>query len=65
MPGKKLHQSVKTSDALKNRRSGISAGETLGVQSTPTIYINGRKVPCCPPPAVYDALIDIELKKTR
>ena len=51
--------------ALQTVRTDASLGKQVKVGSTPTIYINGRKVPCCPPPAVYDALIDIELKKTR
>ena len=51
--------------ALQTVRTDASLGKLVKVSSTPTIYINGRKVPCCPPPAVYDALIDIELKKAQ
>ena len=51
--------------ALQTVRADASLGKRVKVGSTPTIYINGRKVPCCPPPAVYDALIDIELKKAQ
>lgn len=51
--------------ALQTVRADASLGKQVNVGSTPTIYINGRKVPCCPPPAVYDALIDIELKKAK
>jgi uncharacterized membrane protein/protein-disulfide isomerase len=51
--------------ALQTVRADASLGKQVKVSSTPTIYINGRKVPCCPPPAVYDALVDIELKKTK
>ena len=51
--------------ALQTVRTDASLGKLVKVSSTPTIYINGRKVPCCPPPAVYDALIDIELKKAK
>jgi protein-disulfide isomerase len=51
--------------ALQTVRTDASLGKLLNVGSTPTIWINGRKVPCCPPPAVYDALVDIELKKAR
>jgi protein-disulfide isomerase/uncharacterized membrane protein len=51
--------------ALQTVRTDASLGKLLNVSSTPTIYINGRKIPCCPPPAYYDAFIDIELKKTK
>lgn len=51
--------------ALQTVKTDASLGKLVKVNSTPTIYINGRKIPCCPPPAVYDALIDIELKKAK
>lgn len=51
--------------ALQTVKTDAGLGKLVNVSSTPTIYINGRKVPCCPPPAVYDALIDIELKKAK
>jgi protein-disulfide isomerase len=47
-------------------RTDAGLGKLFNVSSTPTIYINGRKVnPSVLPPAYYDALIDIELKKTQ
>jgi uncharacterized membrane protein/protein-disulfide isomerase len=52
--------------ALQTVRTDAGLGKLLNVNSTPTIYVNGRKVnPSVLPPAYYDALIDIELKKTR
>jgi protein-disulfide isomerase len=51
--------------ALQTVRTDASLGKLVGVGSTPTIFINGRKIPCCPPPAYYDAFIDIELKKAK
>lgn len=49
--------------ALETVKTDAGLGKLLGVKSTPTIFINGRSIPCCPPPAYYDAFIDIELKK--
>jgi len=51
--------------ALQTVKTDASLGKLVNVKSTPTIYINGRLIPCCPPPAYYDAFIDIELKKTK
>ena len=50
---------------LQTVRTDASLGKLVNVSSTPTIFINGRKIPCCPPPAYYDAFIDIELKKAK
>jgi protein-disulfide isomerase len=49
-----------------NKYAGIVAediklGETLGVQSTPTIYINGRAVLGAQPFDVFQSVIDEEL----
>lgn len=48
--------------ALQTVRTDASLGKLVQVSSTPTIFINGRRIPCCPPPGMYDALIDIALK---
>jgi protein-disulfide isomerase len=37
----------------------------MKVTGTPTVFVNGRRIPCCPPSAYFDALIDIELKKAK
>jgi uncharacterized membrane protein/protein-disulfide isomerase len=50
---------------LQTVRTDASLGKLVQVSSTPTIFINGRKIPCCPPPAMYDALIDIALKESK
>jgi uncharacterized membrane protein/protein-disulfide isomerase len=50
---------------LQTVRTDASLGKLVAVKSTPTIFINGRSIPCCPPPAYYDAFIDIELKKAK
>jgi uncharacterized membrane protein/protein-disulfide isomerase len=50
-------------EVLKTVTADANLGKSLGVGSTPTIYINGRKVPCCPPPAVYDAFIEMAMRE--
>jgi protein-disulfide isomerase len=51
---------------LETVKTDAGLGKMLNVKSTPTIYINGRMLnPSIMPPAYYDALIDIELKKAQ
>jgi uncharacterized membrane protein/protein-disulfide isomerase len=50
---------------LQTVRADTMLGKQVQVGSTPTIFINGKKIPCCPPPAMYDALIDIALKEAK
>ena len=51
---------------LQTVRTDASLGKLLNVRGTPAIYINGKLLnPSIAPPAYYDALIDIELKKAR
>jgi protein-disulfide isomerase/uncharacterized membrane protein len=52
--------------ALTEVRTDASLGGVLGVTSTPTFFINGRKLPAGVPPAQYvDALIELELQRTK
>jgi uncharacterized membrane protein/protein-disulfide isomerase len=52
--------------ALQAVRADVGLGALLNVNSTPTIFINGRRIPGgAAPPAVYDALIEIELKNAK
>jgi hypothetical protein len=60
--------------ALQEVKTDASMGGLLKVGSTPTVYLNGRMIAGrtpqgqslpLPPPAYIDALIDIELKRTR
>ncbi len=52
--------------ALQAVRADVEQGAKLGVNSTPTIYINGRKIPGGGlPPAYYDAIIEMELKNAK
>jgi protein-disulfide isomerase len=43
----------------------VKLGETLGVQSTPTIYINGRPVLGAQPFDVFQSVIDEELSPKK
>jgi protein-disulfide isomerase len=45
-------------------RNGVAQGSRLGVNSTPTIYINGRLVAGAQPYEVFAAVIDEELSRT-
>ena len=52
--------------ALQEVKADASLGGQLGVSSTPTFFINGRK--CRPgviPAALLDALIELELKRAK
>jgi protein-disulfide isomerase len=45
-------------------QADLDLGEKMGVNSTPTIYINGRAVIGAQPFEVFKAIIDEELAKT-
>ena len=52
--------------ALEEVKTDANLGGVLGVTSTPTFFINGRKLPAGVPPAQYvDALIELELQRTK
>jgi protein-disulfide isomerase len=46
-------------------RDGVAEGSRLGVNSTPTIYINGRVLSGAQPYETFVAVIDEELAKTK
>ncbi len=53
-------------DALKEVKADANLGGRLGVGSTPTIVLNNRKLPAgVVDPAALDALIDLELKRSK
>ena len=55
---------VRYAAALETVKTDASLGHMLGVNSTPTIFINGRKIPGGgQPPAIYDMIIELALKK--
>ena len=46
-------------------RDGVSQGTQLGVNSTPTVYINGRRLSGAQPYEAFATVIDEELSKTK
>jgi uncharacterized membrane protein/protein-disulfide isomerase len=51
---------------LETVRADAALGARLKVTSTPTIFINGKVLnPSILPPAVYDAIIELELAKAK
>jgi uncharacterized membrane protein/protein-disulfide isomerase len=47
-------------------RTDASIGSSLGVNSTPSFFVNGRRIPGGGmPPQYFEALIDLELKKAK
>ena len=53
-------------EALKAVRADAVLGGQLGVGSTPTVFLNGRKLGAgVVDPAALDALIDLELKLAK
>jgi len=47
-------------------RTDASIGTSLGVNSTPSFFVNGRRIPGGGmPPQYFEALIDLELKKAK
>jgi|SRR5688572_682413 uncharacterized membrane protein/protein-disulfide isomerase len=50
--------------ALETVKTDASLGHLMGVKSTPTIFINGRQIPGGgQPPAIYDMIIELALRK--
>ena len=53
-------------DALKEVKADANLGGQIGVGSTPTIVLNNRKLPAgVVDPSALDALIDLELKRSK
>jgi len=53
-------------DALKDVKGDANMGGLLGVASTPTLFLNGRKLPAgVVDPAALDALIEMELQRAQ
>jgi protein-disulfide isomerase len=54
---------LSSSSHQANVRADLEQGERMGVNSTPTIYINGRAVIGAQPFEVFKSIIDEELAK--
>jgi protein-disulfide isomerase len=53
-------------EALKQVRADAVLGGQLGVTSTPTVFLNGKKLGIgLVDPSALDALIEIELKRAK
>jgi protein-disulfide isomerase len=46
-------------------RDGVAQGTRLGVNSTPTIFVNGRRISGAQPYEVFAAIIDEELSRSK
>ena len=60
-----FNQCLDTSKHAERVRDGVSEGGALGVNSTPTIFINGRRLSGAQPYEVFAAVIDEELARAK
>lgn len=52
--------------AIQEVKADVAAGTSLGVTSTPTFFINGRRIPGGGlPPQYFEAAIELELKRAK
>jgi protein-disulfide isomerase len=51
--------------ALNEVKADVALGSRLGVKSTPTFFINGRRIAGGLQPAAFEAAIELELKRAR
>jgi protein-disulfide isomerase len=56
---------TKYATALQEVKADSALGGLLGVNSTPTFFINGRKVPQILAPQYFAAIIELELKRAK
>jgi protein-disulfide isomerase len=59
----KFNACLESSTHKANVQADLDQGEKMGVNSTPTIYINGRAVVGAQPFGVFKSIIDEELAK--
>ena len=58
-----FNQCLDSSKYGERVRDGLSEGNQLGVNSTPTVFINGRRLSGAQPYEVFAAVIDEELSR--
>jgi len=51
--------------AIQEVKTDAATGAVLGVQSTPTFFINGRRLKGGLPPQYFEAAVDLELKRAK
>ncbi len=59
----KFDQCLDAGTHTANVQADVDLGSQMGVQSTPTLYINGRIVTGAQPASVFEAIIDDELAR--
>ena len=59
----KFDQCLDSGIHAANVQADVELGSQMGVQSTPTLYINGRVVTGAQPSSVFEAIIDEELAR--
>ncbi len=59
----KFDQCLEAGTHAANVQADVDLGSQMGVQSTPTLYINGRIVTGAQPASVFEAIIDDELAR--
>jgi predicted DsbA family dithiol-disulfide isomerase len=63
MDATKFNACLDSSKYAERVRDGVAAGTRLGVNSTPTLYINGRMLMGAQPYDTFAAIIDEELAR--
>jgi protein-disulfide isomerase len=65
LDGGKFGACLDSSKFSERVRDGVASGTRLGVDSTPTFYVNGRRLSGAQPYEVFAAVIDEELSRTQ
>ena len=65
MDGQRFNSCLDMSTKAEVVRDGVAQGTRLGINSTPTVFVNGRRVSGAQPYEVFAAAIDEELSKKR
>jgi protein-disulfide isomerase len=65
MDAERFSSCLDTSKHAERVREGVAQGTRLGVNSTPTVFVNGRRVSGAQPYEVFAAVIDEELSRSK
>jgi protein-disulfide isomerase len=65
MDAERFNACLDTSKHAERVRDGVAQGTRLGVNSTPTVFINGRRVSGAQPYDVFASIIDEELSRSK
>jgi protein-disulfide isomerase len=65
MDAARFNACLDTSKHAELVRDGVAQGTRLGVNSTPTVFVNGRRVSGAQPYEVFTAVIDEELARAK